>query len=66
MTSRRIFRRFLYEQTKDSIMPDLFERIKTSQDTFSISMDVKNEGNKRVATQCSGLEDSVERMEDDI
>lgn len=48
---------FLYEQTKDSIMPDLFERIKTSQDTFSISMDVKNEGNKRVATRCSGLEE---------
>lgn len=57
---------FLYEQTKDSIMPDLFERIKTSQDTFSISMDVKNEGNKRVATRCSGPEDNIERMENDI
>lgn len=57
---------FLYEQTKDSIMPDLFERIKTSQDTFSISMDVKNEENKRVATRCSGLEGNIERMGNDI
>ena len=47
-------------------MPDSFERIKTSQGTFSISMDVKNEENKRVATRGSGPEDNIERMENDI
>ena len=57
---------FLYEQTNGSTIPDLFESIKTSQENFSISMDVKNEENKHLVTRCSELEDSLESMEDDI
>lgn len=57
---------FLYEPTNGSTIPDLFESIKTSQENFSISMDVKNEENKHLATRCSKLEDNIERMEDDI
>lgn len=57
---------FLHEQTNGSTIPDLFESIKTSQENFSISMDVKNEENKHLVTRCSELEDSLESMEDDI
>ena len=57
---------FLYERAKNSIIPDLFESIKTSQENFSLNMDIKNEENKQLEDRCSELENDLERMENKI
>lgn len=57
---------FLYKQTKNSVMPNLFEIIKASQESFSINMDVKDEEKKQLAARCSELENNLESLEDDI
>lgn len=57
---------FLYKQTKNSVMPNLFETIKASQESFSINMDVKDEEKKQLVARCSELENNLESLEDDI